>query len=331
MVESDQTAEAAESRRDGAGWREPEPSAPRPHRTRTAAQRFNAAVRGPLLGLVVNVILVVVKAVAGVASGSAALLADAGHSGADLANNVLVLGSLIYARRPADEDHPYGHDRAEVLAAAASAGILIAVALVFGWDSLQKIISGEPVPSLLALWVAIGTLVVKLIVGWIEMVIARDVTSLAIAADARDSLADALSSLAVIVGVIGARIGNPRIDGIAGLVIAVLILATAIQIGREASHELLERNLEPAVLGRVRAAAAAVEGVLAVSAVTGRAHGSDVLVEISVQMDPRATVAQGAVTADAVRAAVQARVPEVGDVLVELNTNHVQRLRRQFR
>jgi cation diffusion facilitator family transporter len=281
--------------------------------------------------LVINIILVVVKAIAGVASGSAALLADAGHSGADLANNVLVLGSLIYSRRPADEDHPYGHDRAEVLAAAASAGVLVAVALVFGWDSLQKIINGEAVPGILALWVAIGTLVVKLIMAWIEMVIARDVTSLAVAADARDNLADALSSLAVIVGVIGARIGNPRIDGIAGLVIAVLILVTAVRIGAEASHELLEHNLEPGTLDRVRAAATGVEGVLAVSAVTGRAHGSDVLVEISLQVDPQASVAQGAATADAVRAAVQASVPEVGDVLIELNTNHVQRLRRHFR
>jgi cation diffusion facilitator family transporter len=331
MVESDQAAKPTEDEGVSGAGPELAPWPPRPHGYRTAAQRFNAAVRGPLLGLVINIILVVVKAIAGVASGSAALLADAGHSGADLANNVLVLGSLIYSRRPADEDHPYGHDRAEVLAAAASAGVLVAVALVFGWDSLQKIINGEAVPGILALWVAIGTLVVKLIMAWIEMVIARDVTSLAVAADARDNLADALSSLAVIVGVIGARIGNPRIDGIAGLVIAVLILVTAVRIGAEASHELLEHNLEPGTLDRVRAAATGVEGVLAVSAVTGRAHGSDVLVEISLQVDPQASVAQGAATADAVRAAVQASVPEVGDVLIELNTNHVQRLRRHFR
>ena len=83
---------------------------------RTAAQRFAQAVWGPLAGLLVNIVLVVIKVFAGLASGSVALLADAGHSGADVANNVLVLASLFYARRGADETHPYGHDRAEVLA-----------------------------------------------------------------------------------------------------------------------------------------------------------------------------------------------------------------------
>lgn len=305
-----------------------EPTAPMP---RTAAQRFSTAVRGPALGFAVNLALVIVKGVAGVASGSAALLADAGHSGADLANNTLVLGSLVYSRRPADEDHPYGHDRAEVLAAVASAFLLAGAALFFGWDSLQKLIVGEPTPTLLALWVAIGTLVAKLVVVRVEGAIARDVTSLAVRADARDSFADALSSIAVILGVLGARLGYPRLDGVAGLVIAGLILLTAIRIGAEASHELLEHNLDPAVLDRVQTAAKTVAGVRAVPGVTGRTHGSDVLVELSIQVDPQVTVEQGAATAEAVRQAVYQRVPEVGDALVELNTDHVQRLRRRFR
>jgi cation diffusion facilitator family transporter len=302
-----------------------------PPAPRTSAERFTTAVRGPLVGMLVNLVLVVVKGVAGVASGSAALLADAGHSGADLANNTLVLASLIYSRRPADEDHPYGHDRAEVLAAVASAFLLTAAALFFGWDSLQKLISGEPTPTALALWVAMGTLVVKLVVMRFERAIARDVASLAVLADARDNLSDALSSFAVIVGVLLARLGYPRLDGLAGLVIAGLILWTAFQIGGEASHELLEHNLEPRVRDRVRAAAARVPGVASVPAVTGRTHGSDVLVVISIAVDPGATVREGAAIAEAVRAAVYAAVPEVGDALLELNTDHAQRMRRRVR
>ncbi|HEV7127511.1 MAG TPA: cation diffusion facilitator family transporter [Ktedonobacterales bacterium] len=300
-------------------------------RGRTAAQRFSRAVRGPVLGLVVNLVLVAVKGVAGIASGSAALLADAGHSGADVANNLLVLGSLIYARRPADETHPYGHDRAEVLAALVSTFILLAAALFFGWESLQKLIAGEPTPTLLALWVAIGSIAVKLVVVRVEARIARDVTSLAVRADARDSLSDVLSSIAVVVGVLGAHFGVPRLDGVAGLVIALLILMTAIQIGGEASHELLEHNLNPKVLDRVRAAALGVDGVVAVRGITGRTHGSDVLVELSIQVDPQATVEQGATIADCVRHAIYEQVPEVGNALVELNTDHIQRLRSQFR
>lgn len=298
---------------------------------RTAAERFAMAVRGPLLGLCINMVLVVVKAVGGVISGSAALLADAGHSGADVANNVLVLGSLLYARRPADETHPYGHDRAEVLAAIGSAYLLGAAGLYFGWDSLQKLIRGTPTPTSLALWVAIGTLVIKVVVARIETAIARDVVSQAVLADARDNLADVLSSLAVIIGVVGARLGAHWLDGAAGLAIALLILGTAIHIAITAGNELLEPNLSESVLSRVRQAAAGVAEVRAVTAVTGHAHGSDFLVELSIEVDPRLEVAQAAALADEVRQAIYAAVPEVGDATVELNTDHVARLRDRLR
>jgi cation diffusion facilitator family transporter len=288
-------------------------------------------VWGPLLGLAVNLVLVVVKAVGGVISGSAALLADAGHSGADVANNVLVIASLVYARRPADETHPYGHDRAEVLAAIGSSFLLAGAGLYFGWDSIQKLIVGTPTPTSLALYVAIGTLAVKLVVVRVEGAIAHDVTSQAVAADARDSLADVLSSLAVVLGVLGARLGYPRLDGAAGVAIALLILYTAVVIGGTAVHELLEHNLDPALLERVRAAAEGLPDVQRVAAVTGRAHGSDVLVELSIDVDPRMTVAEASNVAESVRRAVYEAVPEVGDAVIELNTDHLARLWARFR
>ncbi|MBE3559285.1 MAG: cation transporter [Ktedonobacteraceae bacterium] len=295
----------------------------------TAAQRFAVALWAPLLGLLVNLVLVVVKVIGGLLSGSAALLADAGHSGADVANNILVLASLFYARRPADESHPYGHDRAEVLAAMASAFILTLAGLYFGWDSLEKLIVGTPQPSLLALWVAVGTLVIKLVVMWAEIQVGKKVRSQAIQADARDNLVDVFSALTVILGVLGAHLGYPRLDGLAGLVIALLILWNAFQIGIQASHELLDRNLDAAQLNRVREVAGAVEGVT-VAAVTGRTHGSDVLVELSIEVDPHMTVDAASALAEQVRHAVHAQIPHIGDVVVELNTNHFARLRQQL-
>ena len=301
-----------------------------PAAQRTAAERFTTAVRGPSLGLGVNLVLVIVKAVAGVASGSAALLADAGHSGADLANNLFVLASLFYSRRPADETHPHGHDRAEVLAALGSAFLLASAGLFFGWDSIQKLITGEPMPSLLALWVAVGTLLVKLVVVRIESAIAANVTSLAIRADARDSLTDVLSSIAVIIGVIGAQLGQPRLDGVAGVVIALLILVTAIQIGTDASQELLEHNLDPTLLARVRSVVGRVPEVYSIAAVTGRAHGSDILLELSIEVDAQMTVEQASVLTERVRSTIYASMPEVGDAVIELNTNHLARLRQRL-
>jgi cation diffusion facilitator family transporter len=296
----------------------------------TARARFAIACRGPLLGLLVNSILVVVKVIAGIASGSVALLADAGHSAADIANNILVLGSLFYASRPADESHPYGHDRAEVLAAIASAFILLGAGLYFAWDSIEKLITGTPRASLLALWVAVGTLIVKVVVAWIEMQIGKKVQSQAVKADARDNMADVLSSLAVIIGVWGANLGQPRLDGVAGLVISLLILFNAVQIGLGASHELLDQNLDTKRLERVRDVASQVEGVQ-VMAVTGREHGSDILLELSIEVDPHMPVDRASALSEEVRQAVYQQVPNVGDVVIELNTNHLARLRERLR
>ncbi len=296
----------------------------------TAAQRFASAVWGPLLGLIVNLILVVIKFIAGIASGSVALVADAGHSGADVFNNILVLASLFYARRGSDEDHPYGHDRAEVLSAMASAFILLGAGLYFAWDSIQKLIQGIPEPTLLALWVAIGTLVVKVVVAWVEWRVGQRVNSPAIQADARDNLADVLSSLAVVGGVIGAHLGQPRLDGLGGLIIAALILWNAWSIGWRASAELLDRNLDSTVLEQVRIQASHVQGVC-VNAVTGRRHGSDVLVELSIAVDPHLSIERGVELAEEVRQQVYSHVPNIGDVVVELNTDHIARLRRQLR
>lgn len=296
----------------------------------TASQRFAVAIWGPLAGLAVNIVLVVVKAIAGLASGSVALLADAGHSGADIANNVLVLASLFYARRPADESHPYGHDRAEVLAALASAFILLVAGLFFAWDSIDKLIVGVPEPSLLALWVALGTLVVKLVIAGVEWRVVRKVNSPAIQADIRDNLADVLSALAVVFGVLGANLGYPRLDGVGGLVIALLILWNAFQIGMKATRELLDHNLDPTLLTQVRATACEVPGVMVVAA-TGREHGSDVLVELSIAVDPNLPVGKASMLADEVRQRIYARFTNIGDVVVELNTDHFERLRRQLR
>jgi cation diffusion facilitator family transporter len=271
-----------------------------------------------------------VKVIAGIASGSVALLADAGHSAADIANNTLVLGSLFYASRPADESHPYGHDRAEVLAAIASAFILMGAGLYFAWDSIEKLITGTPRASFLALWVAAGTLVVKAVVVWIEMQIGKKVQSQAVEADARDNMADVLSSLAVIIGVWGANLGQPRLDGVAGLVISLLILFNAVQIGLGASHELLDQNLDTKLLERVRDVANQVEDV-EVMAVTGREHGSDILLELSIEVDPHMPVDRASALSEEVRQAVYKQVPNVGDVVIELNTNHLARLRERLR
>jgi len=101
------------------------------------------------------------------------------------------------------------------------------------------------------------------------------------------------------------------------------------QIAMTASHELLDHNLDAKTLEAVRVAAGLVPGV-SVAAVSGREHGSDVLVDLSIQVNPQMVVARASELAEQVRDSVCAEVPDVGDVMVELNTNHVARLRKKL-
>lgn len=306
-------------------------TAPKEDVFNTADERFHVAIVGPLLSFSINFILMLVKAFAGIFAGSAALLADAGHSGADMFNSILVLASIIYSRKPADVSHPYGHDRAEVVAAVFSSFILCLAALFFGWDSLQKVIHGEPTPTWLAFWVAFGTLIIKVILVPIISNIGNRVRSLSIRADARDHLSDVFSSGAVIIGVSAAQAGYPRLDGVAGLAIALLIIWTAFQIAATATDELMEHNLEEPLLASLRQIASTVPEVMKVNAITGRVHGHDKLVQISIEVDSVIPISQASLIAEQVRQAIFQQAPDIGDVLVELNTNHEIRLRQRLK
>jgi len=283
-------------------------------------RRFSQGLRAVLFGVVSNLGLIVLKAVVGVLGHSEALVADAVHSAADLVNSLLAFASLLVSRRPADITHPYGHGRAEALSANVAAMIIGSAGALVIWGSVTSLVHRHSTrPDWATLWVGLVAMALKLVLAVYTARIARRINSKAVNADARDHLADVLSSGVVVVGILAARLGAPLLDPLAGLVVGGFIIYTAAQIFLGAAHELMDTSLAPAVRAEVIAQAGAVQGIR-ISGVAGRTIGDMTLVEIHADVDPTISVAEAGRIVDEVKSRLIGCIADVSHVVVELNS-----------
>jgi cation diffusion facilitator family transporter len=284
-------------------------------------QRHARGIRAVAIGIVVNALLIVLKATAGILGHSTGLVADAVHSGADLANSTLALASLLVSRRPADVTHPFGHGRAEALAANFAGVIIAGAGLLVGWESVSTLIQGtHSRPDWLTLWVGLAAVMLKLAMTIYAGRVASAINSKAVHADARDHLADVLSGSVVVLGILLARVaGWTLFDPIAGLIVSGFILWTAVEVWMGAANELMDTSLSPLVRAEVISEVGQVNGIR-MTGVAGRTIGDMTLVEIHADVDPNLTVGEAGRIVDAVKARLVGRVADVSHVVVELNS-----------
>jgi cation diffusion facilitator family transporter len=267
----------------------------------------------------VNLMLGGVKLLGGLLGHSLALVADAAHSLVDAAISAALLLALHVAQRPADREHPYGHGRFEAVAGAGVALILIGLAAAIAYESLSTIAVPSVRPAGFALLIAcVGAVSQELLYRYVSRV-ARRAGSTALLATAWDYRLDALSGIAVLIGLAMARwVGWHWADHLA----AVLIAGTVLWIGGgllwENVQSLIDRQADPEVLRHVREAARAEPGVLAVEKLRVRRMGIEYIAEIHIQVDGSLTVRRGHDIAHAVKDRVMRDVPSVRDVVVHV-------------
>lgn len=282
-------------------------------------ERHRAAARAGMITMTVNLLLTAVRAAAALAAGSTAVLADAANSGTDVLATLVVLGGSRIAAIPPDEGHPYGHEKAE-LVAAKFVGILVAatgvVTAVGAWRSLQT--GGEPV-GLIAAVVTGASILVKEVLARYLLRVARDTGNEALRADAANQRTDVLASTAALVGALGARFGFPGLDPAMGLLVAGLIIRMGLGLYWHAVSGLMDPAPEPATMAALCEAAARVDGVISVDRVKARVFGSGIYVDCKVCVDANLTVREGHSIAGRVKQAVRTAVPNVKDVLVHVN------------
>jgi cation diffusion facilitator family transporter len=283
-------------------------------------------IRAAKAGLLVNAVLAAVKLAAGVFGHTYALVADAVESCADILASLVVWGGLAVAARPADADHPYGHGKAEALAAAVVSGMLVLAAAGIAVEAVREIRTPHQVPAPWTLLVLVGVLAVKWALARRVRALGAATASVVVQADAGHHLSDALTSGAAFVGIAVAVAGTrwrqhpawASADDWAALLASAVIAVNGVRLLRPALHDLMDRMPGPEVTGAVEAAARGVDGVLDVEKLHVRRHGTSLYVDIHVQADARTPLDAAHTLGGKVKGAVRRAVPAVAGVLVHM-------------
>jgi cation diffusion facilitator family transporter len=279
------------------------------------------SIRWAQAGLLTNACLVFVKLFAGIIGHSNALIADAVESSADIFSSLIVWMGLSIAARPADEDHPYGHGKAEPLAAAVVSLMLLGAAIGISIIAIRDIMTPHHLPSPFTLFVAAGVIVVKEVLYRRVSRVGRETGGTAIVADAWHHRADAISSLAAFIGISIALIGGrgwEAADDWAALVAALVVAVNGLRTLRPAISGLMDEAPDRSVKERVLHAAAEVDGVRSVENLNVRGSGLGFYVDVHVKADPKLSLEEAHEIAAKVKYAILAAVPSVVGVLVHM-------------
>lgn len=241
--------------------------------------------RGAIVSIVAYVILSSFKWFIGTSTGSEALVADGLNNATDIVASIAVLVGLRLARRPADNDHPYGHWKAETVASLIASFIMMAVGLKVLLDAGLSVVQGKQhSPDMLAAWTGLVCAVIMFLVYRYNRNLARKINSQAVMAAAKDNLSDAYVSIGAAVGIFGSQLGLPWLDSLTAFAVGIIICLTAWGIFREASHHLTDGFDETAIDG-FRETVLGVDGVQGVKEIRARNYGSNAVVDIILLMD----------------------------------------------
>jgi len=279
------------------------------------------ALRYAALSLALNVVLTLVKGVAGILGHSHALVADAVESMLDIFGGLVIWGGLRIAAIPPDKDHPYGHGKAESLAAVVVAGGLLVAALGIAASSIQAMVHSHGPPASYTLLVLVGVIVLKEGVFRFLSRASSELHSTALKADAWHHRSDAITSVAAFAGISIALVGGPAwntADEWAALLACGIIAWNGFTLLRPAINEIMDAAPDPVIEARVRAIALAQDKVQSLDTCLVRKMGLCFFVDIHVGVEDTLTVAQGHLIAHHVKDAIRADNPAIHDVLVHI-------------
>jgi cation diffusion facilitator family transporter len=287
----------------------------------TSLDNLQTGARVTLLGLVINIVLATAKIVAGVMGNAYVLIADGIESALDVAGSAIIWGGLKFAARPPDATHPYGHGKAEPIAAVVVAMGVLAAALGLAIQSVREIFLPHHAPAPYTLLVLIVVVVVKETLFRYVVRIGRQVESTAVQTDAWHHRTDAMTSIAAFIGISVALIGGPgweSADDWAALFACALIGSNGYRLLNPALHEIMDTAPRGEIVDLVRKAASSVPGVIEIEKCFVRKMGLSFYVDLHAGVDGSISVRDGHHIAHEVKRAIQESDPRIADVLVHI-------------
>ena len=265
-------------------------------------QELKQAEKGAIISIVAYLVISILKLLVGHWADSEALRADGLNNATDIIASVSVLIGLKVSRKPADEDHRYGHWKAENVASLITSLIMIAVGLQVLYSSIQTVISGRSEsPDSLAALVGIVSAVIMYGVYFYNKKLAEKVKSSGLLAAAKDNRSDAWTSIGTAVAVFAATFHLAWVDSVAALVVGILIVKTGIDIFKESTFTLSD-GFDITLIQAYKEEIQKIPGVTRVQSVKGRNYGANIYVDVVVEMPAQLSVKQSHAIADQIEA-----------------------------
>ena len=283
----------------------------------------NVANRVSLFTIIGNVVLSVIKLLAGIIAHSSAMISDAVHSASDVFSTFVVIIGIKLASKKPDKEHPYGHERMECVAAIVLAMVLFITGLGIGLEAVKNIIHGNygdlQVPGVLALIAAIVSIVSKEAMYWYTRHYAKKIDSSALMADAWHHRSDAFSSIGALIGIGASRLGYPVMDSIASLVIFVFIVKAAFDIFKDAIDKMVDHACDEGTEKQIYDCVMKNENVLGIDLLQTRVFGNKIYVDVEIQADASYTLQKAHDIAEAVHDDIEESFPKVKHIMVHVN------------
>ena len=279
------------------------------------------AVKVSMVTIIVNVILSLLKLLAGIIGKSMVMISDSIHSLSDVFSSVIVIIGVRVSKREEDQEHQYGHDRMECLASLALGAILFVTGVLLIYEGIRKIYTGENIstPGMIALIAAVISIVTKEWMYWYTKLSADKINSDALRADAWHHRSDALSSVGSLIGVAGAMLGVKILDPIMAGVIGLIIIKVACDVVKEAVNKMVDKACDDTIVNEMKALVLSIDGVEGLDLIKTRMFGTKIYVDIEISADGELLLRESHEIAEAVHDSIEKQFPDVKHCTVHVN------------
>lgn len=283
-------------------------------------ERSKATTKVTIIGALVNLVLAVFKIIIGTIGHSHALIVDGIHSFSDLLSDALVVFAAKQGSQSPDDDHPYGHARIETAFAAVLGGVLIAVGIGIVIDALERLTSGDIVtPESMTVWVALLSVLSKEALYQYTLVYANRFKSPILKANAWHHRSDAISSIVVLVGILGSISGIPYLDAAAAVIVSMMIAKIGWEIAKDSIEELVDKGLDPKKVRSIERHITEIPGVSQMHMLRTRQMGAEALLDVHIEVSPQLSVSEGHRISDEVSTQLTQVFPDITQVLVHID------------
>lgn len=291
----------------------------------TNKQAKAEAIRVTIIGMILDIVLGVAKIVGGIFTQSFALITDGIHSLTDAFTDIFVLLVARVSHDEPDAEHPYGHGRFETLGTVAMGMVFFATAGILLFDSYQRLQSSEPipVPAMSGLILAGLSIVGKEWIYQYTMRVAKRLNSSLLKANAWHSRSDAITSIAVFIGIFAAQQGWAWMDIVAAIFVALIIARIGFELCLDSLRELVDTAVAPKRQEQIRNCAMGVEGIRGITALRSRLSGGKMILELHILVSPRISVSEGHQLGQQVHRALLGRFSDISDVIVHVDPEDI--------